>query len=309
MHNLKVFVVAPSDVKEERETVVEVCKDINSVNKKVKLEPILWEFNPLRVHNNPQENINKHLYNSDIYIVILWKRIGTIVDGLEGAITKSKSVTGTQFEIEYLLANKKEHTYFYFKDKEKLYISSELKEGLQQEEMLKDFLNTINLAPGTTKHSYQTFKDIKEFKKLLTSHLVKIAKEITKEHIKSPPNYDIIKSKPKDIQSDYYVVLYITLIVGAVILFLYAKEYSTLSIKINNFLYIFSFSVIFLHIPAIKSLNIKDDYSYKFSLKEITIKLAKRASLILFLALLLSLVLYMSLTPLIEDLVNFLKQK
>jgi hypothetical protein len=169
---INVFIISPNDVKEERQIAKEVCEKLNQdVDSGIEVNAVLWEYHPMSYHKNAQENIDDTLDKCDIYVVILWHRLGSIVKGYEGAVTKSKQVTGTQYEIEKILSLKKEHIYFYFKREDKSFLEDELKEALYQKNLLDTFLENIDLEKGSTKHGYQEFYSNQEFRKKITNHL------------------------------------------------------------------------------------------------------------------------------------------
>ncbi len=66
-----------------REIVKEVCDNLNhSTDKNIEISCTIWEDYPLIYTKNLQESIDELLVNADIYIVILWHRLGTSVEGV-----------------------------------------------------------------------------------------------------------------------------------------------------------------------------------------------------------------------------------
>lgn len=171
---IKIFIISPNDVESERFIARDVCDEFNEVtDEDIEISPIIWEDYPLTYTKNPQESIDDLLINADIYIVILWHRLGTTVEGCTGAITGAQDVTGTQYEIEKILALGKEHIYFYFKLEEPTFTSGELNEALKQKKLLEKFVDVMQLKQNRTKHGYQEFHTTKEFKKKIATHLHK----------------------------------------------------------------------------------------------------------------------------------------
>lgn len=169
---INIFIVSPSDVSLERNIAKDVCKQLdNIVGKDIEINSVMWEYYPMSYHKDPQANIDKILESSDIFVIILWNRLGSIIEGYQGVITQSTSVTGTQYEIEKILATKKESVFFYFKIKQKNFASEELEEAWKQRQMLDTFLKDINLTKGSTQHGYQEFLNENDFRERLTKHL------------------------------------------------------------------------------------------------------------------------------------------
>jgi hypothetical protein len=118
---INVFIISPNDVKEERQISKEVCEEFSGlVGKKIEVNAILWEYHPMSYHKNAQENIDDTLDKCDIFVIILWHRLGSIVEGFEGAVTKSQKVTGTQYEIEKYFHSKKSISIFILKEKKNI---------------------------------------------------------------------------------------------------------------------------------------------------------------------------------------------
>ena len=216
---INIFIVSPNDVKEERNIAKEVCHYFdNLVGRGINVNAVLWEYQPMSYHKNAQENIDKVLDKCDIFVVILWHRLGSVIAGYEGAITKSKNVTGTQYEIEKILANKKEAVFFYFKTKEKQFLANELEEALRQQKLLDGFLMDIELTKGSTKHGYQEFDNSEEFREKLISHLLDEVQRLSEKKITIPK-----KKNSSKLQKYMYMFLYV--LVTGTMFFLYMWYY------------------------------------------------------------------------------------
>jgi hypothetical protein len=188
MQEVKIFIISPNDVKPERMIVRNICEALNTqAGERLDIVPIMWEDEPFTYTKNPQKNIDHLLEESDIYIVILWHRLGSRVEGCTGAITKEKNVTGTQYEIEKILSLGKEHIHFYFKRTEPFFGKDELEEAVEQKRLLEKFLTAIELQKDSTKHGYHEFRSDREFKKQIKKHLVKEIEKITSVKIKKSP--------------------------------------------------------------------------------------------------------------------------
>lgn len=179
-----VFIISPNDVKPERDIAKKVCESFNAKELSFSVEHIAWEDYPFRYEMNPQENIDPYLEKADIFIVILWYRLGTVVEGCRGAITGEKNVTGTQYEIEKILSMGKENLFFYIKNKEDIPLKyKELEEAVEQKRKLERFLEKMEIQPGSTKRSYHTFDTPEVFEEKLKKHLSKALSQIIGEEV------------------------------------------------------------------------------------------------------------------------------
>lgn len=168
---INIFIISPSDVKPERQAVKEICEMLNNSFTFATVRPRLWEYHPLSYSKNPQEGINEVLEISDIFIVILWHRLGTVVKGCTGAISGSTQVTGTQYEIEKILSMGKESIYFYRKKVTPQFTHDDFDEAISQKKLLDRFLDQMDLQEGSTKHGYHSFVSLEEFREKVEAHL------------------------------------------------------------------------------------------------------------------------------------------
>jgi hypothetical protein len=80
---IKIFVASPSDVHSERDQLAKVIDELNRTisaiapEKNVVLELIRWETHVHPALGNPQEVVNRQIGPYDIFIGVLWKRMGT----------------------------------------------------------------------------------------------------------------------------------------------------------------------------------------------------------------------------------------
>ena len=214
---IRVFVVSPNDVKPERKIVRELCEQISSAAAdKIDVEAVMWEYHPMSYHKNPQENIDVVMDECDIFIVILWYRLGSVVEGLEGALSGDQNITGTQYEIEKIIASKKESVYFYFKTLPKNFHMEELADAYKQREQLDNFLKKIGLTKGTTKHAYQDFSDEEEFRDKLQTHLLYEIQRKTGIAIKTLPTKSHESSSKKKMTKKRFMIF------GILVFFFYA---------------------------------------------------------------------------------------
>jgi TolB-like protein/Flp pilus assembly protein TadD len=100
MSSLKVFISSPGDVAEERRITQEVMARIEAdLGGRMRLEPILWEHEPLLASSSFQEQISKPS-DTDIAVFILWARLGTQLPKNITRADGSRYASGTEFEFE-----------------------------------------------------------------------------------------------------------------------------------------------------------------------------------------------------------------
>jgi len=278
MKELRVFIISPSDVEVERDIAKRVCNAINYVTAdNIKITPVLWEYHPMDYLNDPQANIDNMLEKADIFIVILWNRIGSVIEGYKGFVTNSNKVTGTQYEIEKIISLKKQNIFFFFKQKEKHLNNEEVKQKVR----LIEFLEKINLKKGTTKHSYQEFKEPKEFSKKLINTLTITIEKLTKTKITKDPNEYI---SFYEINPNYYAGLYVSMVILILMLFFYAKDTPTINYTIKETIFIFSSLMLFINLLGIKSLPLEPKVYPDAPLTKVFKKLFLRASFMIVLS-------------------------
>lgn len=112
---VKVFVASPSDVADERAIVKEIIEEFNALNGqlfKVRCEFLGWDTHSFAAFGNDgQDVINKQISEYDIFIGIMWSKIGTATP---------RASSGTIEEFEIALDKHKSSPYglsggFYFK--------------------------------------------------------------------------------------------------------------------------------------------------------------------------------------------------
>jgi len=183
--NIDIFVASPSDVQNERMIVKEVCEAYNrAIGKEIEIKAHLYEDYPLDFNINAQDGINRYKLPSecDIVIVILWTRMGTILDGFEGEVTKNKKVTGTWWEVEHALAHN-QPVYLYRKTVKKKFTEEEIAEAQKQKELREDFFKGVHFVTGTASRGNHKFKTISEFKQKIITHLGVEIERITQKKV------------------------------------------------------------------------------------------------------------------------------
>lgn len=302
---INIFVASPSDVNVEREIAREVCEEFDDiVGEDIEIVPILWEYHPQVYHKDAQRNIHDELDRCDMLVVVLWNRLGTIIEGYEGAITKSKKVTGTQYEIERILANKKQSIHFYFKTKERSFTLEEVEEASYQKQLLDKFLEDINLTKGSTKHGYHEFEDADEFQDKLRQHLKPEIEKICGRKIKLP------KKNPTDtINPNYFVGLYGFLAIIVVMIFLSTVQSNTFSHNIKTIFSLFSAIVLGIIAIAVKELPIHQQNYHESSFKKVFSTLLLRGLFMVGSAILLTAYMWFYAFPAIQELIQKLFTK
>jgi hypothetical protein len=178
---LRIFVSSPGDVGEERVMTERVVQRLQGeFGRSVKLQPILWEHEPMRATLHPQEQIPLPS-QCDIVVCLLWSRLGT---RLPDEIT-AEGKTGTEWEFEDAArsyqAKKIPDLLVYHKKKEVLAnIRDRAKneEKIRQMEALDGFLDRWFLsADGTFKAVFKTFQELDQFEELLERDLRKLIQD------------------------------------------------------------------------------------------------------------------------------------
>ena len=81
---IRIFVASPSDVQSEREQLARVINELNltitaiAPEKRVLLELVRWETHTApSLGSDPQDVVNRQIGEYDIFVGVLWKRMGT----------------------------------------------------------------------------------------------------------------------------------------------------------------------------------------------------------------------------------------
>ncbi len=296
LRKFNITIVSPSDVKKERLLTKEVCQELNTQLRahNIRIIPHLWEDYPASYQLDRQEcfNIYHDISKSDLVVAILWKRVGTVLShGYKGEVTNKDKVTGTQYELETAIKYNK-ILWIYLKQDTKL-IDIDLAniETLEQNKKLKEYLKELEIGFGNAKHGYHDFYE-KEFKLMFKTHLIAEIARVYEIELEYDTDFDKTQNtKNNKLDPGYYAGLYGFLTISAVILFFYNINYIQ-SPEIKLIIYIFAWSLIFVNIPAIKSLP---TYTIQNSLgfKTVYLVLLRRAAFMLFFTMLLTTVLYL----------------
>jgi WD40 repeat protein len=184
MQTLRIFISSPSDVRAERVRAYDVVQRLQTKFRAfIKVEPILWEDEPMRATSSFQAQIPKPS-ETDVVICVLWARIGTRLPHdyrrADGSVP-----TGTEWEFEDAYesykARKTPDLLVYRKTAPpEITVTSDemLEEWQQQKKALDVFLaRWFQDHEGGFKAAFNTFATDEDFGNLLSSHLEKVVTE------------------------------------------------------------------------------------------------------------------------------------
>jgi WD40 repeat protein len=181
MKTLRIFISSPSDVRAERVRAYDVVQRLQTKFRAyIKIEPILWEHEPMRATSSFQAQIPRPS-ESDVVICVLWAKIGTRLP--QGYKRQDGTVpTGTEWEFEDAFEAYKKvgipDLLVYRKTavpEIKVTSNEMLEEWLRQKKALDTFLaRWFQDHEGAFQAAFNTFDTDEAFEKLLTTHLEKI---------------------------------------------------------------------------------------------------------------------------------------
>jgi formylglycine-generating enzyme required for sulfatase activity len=178
---MRIFVSSPGDVGEERVMTERVVQRLQGeFGQSVKLEAILWEHEPMRATQHPQEQIPLPS-ECDIVVCLLWSRLGTRLPYQISAAGK----TGTEWEFEEaarsFLEKKTPDLLVYRKTKEVLasvHDDVTYEEKKNQWNALSGFLaHWFKAKDGTFNAVFKTFEALDQFEELLERDLRKLIQD------------------------------------------------------------------------------------------------------------------------------------
>lgn len=176
---LRIFISSPGDVGQERLLARRVVERLQGEFQRwIRLEPILWEHEPLRATAHFQEQIPKPS-DADVVVCILWSRLGTRLPAQFTREDGSTYASGTEWEFEDAAeAFRRTGTpdlLVYRKTAEPLTSLSDEEELLRKLEQKKALDQFIDRWFGNPQDSFQAafhaFGLEAEFETLLESHL------------------------------------------------------------------------------------------------------------------------------------------
>ncbi len=164
IRELSLFIASPGDVAAERQITESVINQVDQTFRnffETTLKVVRWEKQPPLTQpmnrNSQQEEINEKVKTCDIFILLLYKRIGSKEKGFE--------ITNTKREIDIIInrINKGERVYLlsYFRELEK---NSDLG---KQEKMVIELRNSLS----KDKIMHSTYQNLYDFEGQFTHHL------------------------------------------------------------------------------------------------------------------------------------------
>ena len=201
---LRIFISSPGDVQTERQRVEKAIERLGKqahITPHFRLNPLLWEDVPPEGGSPPQTTIDRYLGEAgeaDIYICILWHRMGTPTQNAKGESFRS----GT--ECEFFSAyranatnNGTPHLLFYHCQRPQ---SPEI--DPEQSKLVKEFLARFKGANPELKGLFHHYTEIDEFEHriatdlntIIVKHFLAPRQTQTQrrdfyQHIDLPPNY------------------------------------------------------------------------------------------------------------------------
>ncbi len=183
---LTVFISSPGDVIPERRAVKAVIGRLNEeFSERAYLIPILWEEEPLLASDTFQAQIHPPR-DSDIYIGILWSRIGSQLPETIVREDGSRYESGTAFEYEDALIGYEEsgspEMLLYRKSGAPTVTLDDkavVMERLEQIERLQAYIERWLIAEdGSYIGAFHMFSELPEFEGMIESHLRKLVENI-----------------------------------------------------------------------------------------------------------------------------------
>ena len=196
---INVFISSPSDVKAERDIVLQTIERLNSLShiaSQFVIKPLAYEtLVPPSVGDKPQKVVDRYMMeskNADILICMLWSRMGTpIVDEKTG----EEYLSGTHYE--FLNAYRENQDtgkpYILLYKGDRPLDSSVDPDQLKQ---VRNFFADFEGADAKFKGLYRQYKSLKQFEDALFSDLDKVLADFIKSNANKAPNPEQT-SKPK----------------------------------------------------------------------------------------------------------------
>ena len=184
---IQIFISSPEDVRPERLIVERVIARLGrEFTYHFKLVPVLWEREPLLATEHFQIGITPPS-KTDIAVVILWSRLGTLLpsDEFAGPISGG-AVTGTEWEFEDAVAaykNTGRPELLLYRKCAPVFASLEDEEDFErqreQKHRVEEFLRKwfLDEETGTFKAASHTFERTDQFEVILEEHLRRLLQD------------------------------------------------------------------------------------------------------------------------------------
>lgn len=180
---LTVFISSPGDVNEERILVGRVIQRLNEEFFGIlELVPIFWEHEPMLMSETFQTQLPLPS-ESDIFICVMWSRIGTRLPSNIRKPDGSRYDSGTEFEFENALTSFREKNkpdlLIYKKNAEPPFLHNskapDFNLRLQQKDLLDSFFKKwFQDEEGSFVAAFNPFDDLAQFEERLELHLRKL---------------------------------------------------------------------------------------------------------------------------------------
>jgi WD40 repeat protein len=184
--SLRIFISSPGDVNAERIITERVIERLSEdFGEYVCLEPIFWEHEPMRMTDTFQTQIPPPSA-ADIFVCILWSRIGTRLPAHITRADGSRYESGTEFEFEDAWQgfdeNGKPDILVYRKTAQPPFLlkpeAPDYQVRLSQQQALEAFFRKwFQDEEGSFIRAFNPFDDLAQFEERLESHLYKMLTE------------------------------------------------------------------------------------------------------------------------------------
>jgi CheY-like chemotaxis protein len=180
--NVRVFISSPGDVIPERRVVKHVIGILNEeFAGRAFMIPILWEEEPLVASDTFQAQIEQPS-ESDIYIGILWSRIGSELPASILRNDGSRYESGTIFEFEEAIRGHADHGHPEILVYRKTLVPTVILENrevvmeqLDQAEKLNGYIEShFKNQDGSYKRAFHNFETLDQFESMVSMHLGKL---------------------------------------------------------------------------------------------------------------------------------------
>ncbi len=186
LQKIDIFISSPSDVDEERKISLEVIEQLNSmphIADCYTLKPLAYEkIVPPAVGETPQRTVDRYMMQADkadIFICILWSRMGTsVIDNETG--NEYQSGTEYEFTAAYQANQKSGKPYILlYRGMKNIPMDADFK----QAELVKAFFKRFEGKEAELKGLYKKYESNEEFRKTLFQDIDKIiSSNIIKPH-------------------------------------------------------------------------------------------------------------------------------
>lgn len=180
MQTLTLFVSSPGDVRDERQVVGRVVERIQARYWNfVRIEPVLWEKEPLRATAHFNEELIRPS-DCDLFVCILWSRLGSPLPSQFNRADGTRFDSGTEWElVEATEAFEQRQTAGEAKAKPDILVYRRMSEAVsadpQQVEKLQHFCKDFFFNDdGTIRRAFSPYQTIDEFATLWEQHLEKM---------------------------------------------------------------------------------------------------------------------------------------